>query len=613
MAGEPLIEVVPKPGGLGILKMRPYQSDAVEAAYQSWRHHAATLIVLPTGCGKTVVAAEAIMRWPGEGRALFIAHLREILFQTQDAIERHSGERPGMEMGVHREGTMGHGILDRSQVLCASIQTLQTRMERLRPDEFDLLIFDEAHHAAAASYRRVWQYFREGNPQIRGLLITATPNRTDNLSLRAIATDCAFDMQIRDAIDDGWLVPVRQMFIQVKELDFSHCRTRKNKAGETDLTDDDVARVMGGAVADEGLSEEARRELIAKAEAICHRIAEPTIREAQGRQGIVFCASVAQAVRQAEVMSRWPGVTAEAVIGSTEEEERKEIVRRFRAGEIQFLTLCQIGTEGFDVPGVEIVAMARPTKSESLYKQMLGRGTRPLPGLVDKYDTAEDRQQAIANSRKSHMLVLDFVGNSGKHKLMSTLDVLAGDMPDDLVELVKRDMVKTGQSADVREKAWQKKRELDEQAEERRQQAEKRRQQWLEEQRKRAEIRASVDYSVKTVDPFDSGSVAAEQSTPKFRGGCSDKQVAMLCRLGMQREAAMALTARQASGAIGERLGRRGKDYIVRMSGKLMGKSLSEIARIDMPALVWLAQTTSDAELRANIATYREQWKRGVR
>jgi hypothetical protein len=81
----------------------------------------------------------------------------------------------------------------------------------------------------------------------------------------------------------------------------------------------------------------------------------------------------------------------------------------------------------------------------------------------------------------------------------------------------------------------------------------------------------------------------------------------------MEADAAMALTARQASGAIGERLGRKGKDYIVRMSGKLMGKSLSEIARIDMPALAWLAQTTSDAELRANIATYREQWKKGIR
>jgi hypothetical protein len=211
------------------------------------------------------------------------------------------------------------------------------------------------------------------------------------------------------------------------------------------------------------------------------------------------------------------------------------------------------------------------------------------------------------------MLVLDFVGAGAKHKLISTMDVLAGDMPDELIELVKRDMVKTGKSADVREAAWKKKQELDKADEERRQRIEKREAQLREEQRKRAEIRAEVTYSVKTVDPFDAGAVAAERSQPKFRGGCSDKQVAMLRRLGMEPEAAMALTAKQASGAIGERLGRKGKDYIVRMSGKLMGKSLSEIARIDMPALAWLAQTTSDAELRVNIATYREQWKKGIR
>ena len=311
--------------------------------------------------------------------------------------------------------------------------------------------------------------------------------------------------------------------------------------------------------------------------------------------------------------SRWPGVTAAAVIGDTEEDERKEIVRRFRAGEIQFLTLCGIGTEGFDVPGVEVIAMARPTKSQALYKQMLGRGTRPLPGLVDRYDTAEERQQAIGNSRKPWMLVLDFVGNSGRHKLVSTLDVLAGDMPDDLVEAVREEMVRTGQSADVRAKAWEKKRERDEQAEKKRERAEKRAAAIRAEAAKRQQVRASVNYSVKTVDPFDAGAVSAEQSQPKFRGGCSDKQVSMLVRLGMARDKAMALNARQASGAIGERLGRRGKDYIVRMSGRLMGRSLSEIARTDMPALKWLAQTTSDSELRENIAIYRAQWGRGIR
>jgi superfamily II DNA or RNA helicase len=614
MDREPLVEVIPRESGLGVLRMRPYQVEAVDAIYRDWQRHQATLCVLPTGTGKTVVAAEVACRWPGEGRILFIAHLREILFQTQDAIERHLGERPGMEMGQYREGTQGHGILDRARVLCASIQTLQSRMKLLDAREFDVIIFDEAHHAGAASYRKVWKHFSETNPQIRGLLITATPNRHDGITLGCIAESCAYEMQIRDGIEGGWLVPVQQAFVRIEGLDFDSCRTRRNKTGEQDYTDDDIARVMGGAVAHDGMSEDERRALIAKAEATCHAMAEPTIREADGRQGIVFCANVAQATRMAEVLTRWEGVSAKAVIGDTEEEERKDIVRQFRQGLLQFLCLCQIGTEGFDVPGVEVVAMGRPTKSEALYKQMLGRGTRPLPGLVDGLDTAEERRAAIDLSRKPSMLVIDFVGLSKRHKLVSTLDVLAGDMPPELLDQVRSEMIESGERTDARKAAWEKKRERDEEAAERRRQAEeKRRKQAEAEAAYRERIKAAVKYTTEAIDAFDRAAVGPTRTQDVFRGGCSDKQVNMLVRLGMAREAAMKLSAKQASGAIGNRLGRTGKDYIVRESGPCMGKSLAELARENMPALQRLARTTQDGELLSNLAQYREQWRKGER
>jgi superfamily II DNA or RNA helicase len=611
---EPLVEVIPRASGLGVLTMRPYQVDAVNAIYQSWQRHQATLCVLPTGCGKTVVAAEVICRWPGEGRALFIAHLREILFQTQDAIDRHICERPGLEMGAHREGTQGHGILDRARVLCASIQTLTARMSKLDPKEFDLLIFDEAHHAGAVSYRKVWDWFSRGNPQIRGLLITATPNRTDNISLGCIATDAAYEMQIEDAINEGWLVAPLQVSVKIEGLDFSQCRTRRNKAGEQDFADEDIARVMGGVTLSDGMAEEERVALIQQAEKTCHAMAEPTIREAQGRQGIVFCASVSQAQRMAEVLTRWEGVTAQAVIGETDEEERKTIVQRFRNGLLQFLCLCQIGTEGFDVPGVEVVVMGRPTKSPSLYKQMLGRGLRPLPGVVDGYTLAEERRLAIAESAKPNMLVLDFVGVGKQHKLVSVLDVLAGDMPPDLLEEVRAEMVETGQPTDVRLAAWEKKRKRDEEAERKRKEYEERKRRQAEaEARQRERIKAAVQYSTAMIDAFDRADVGPTRQVEQFRGGCSDKQINMLVRLGMQREKAMRLTPRQASGAIGERLSRSGKDYIVRASGPCMGKSLGELARTDLPALKRLAATTTDAELVKNLDQYREQWRRGER
>lgn len=614
MDREPLQEVVPLPSGLGVLKMRPYQVDAVEAVYQSWQKNQATLVVLPTGCGKTVVAAETICRWPREGRALFVAHLREILFQTQDAIEKHLGERPGLEMGQYKECTQGHGILDRARVLCASIQTLSSRMQKLDPKEFDVIIFDEAHHAGATSYRRVWEWFSQGNPQIRCLMITATPNRHDGISLGCIATDCAYEMEMRDAIDEGWLVPIQQAYVKIEGLDFSSCKTRKNRAGEADFSDDDIARVMGGVVASDDMDEEERLALIRKAEQTCHAMAEPTIREAQGRQGIVFCASVSQAVRMAEVLTRWDGITAQAVIGDTEEEERQRIVRRFREGMLQFLCLCAIGTEGFDVPGVEVVVMGRPTKSPALYKQMLGRGTRPLPGLVDGYDLAEERKLAIAESRKPSMLVLDFVGVGKSHKLVSTLDVLAGDMPPDLLAQVQAEMIETGEKADVRLAAWEKKRKRDEEAERKRKEyKELKRRQAEAEARQRERIKAAVQYSTAMIDAFDRADVGPTRQVEQFRGGCSDKQVNMLVRLGMPREKAMRLTPRQASGAIGERLSRSGKDYIVRASGPCMGKSLGELARTDLPALKRLAATATDNELLKNLDQYREQWKRGER
>ena len=608
MIAAMLPPLTPLASGLGVLKMRPYQVQATDAIYRDWQTHRATLCVLPTGMGKTVVAAETICRAPGEGRWLFLSHLREINYQTVASIGRHIGEEPALEMGQHREERLGHGIYDRSRVLVSSVQTMISRMKDFDPQHFDGLIIDEAHHAAAVTYRRIWEYFSEGNPALRGLLITATPNRVDGLTIGCIATSCAIEIQIADGINDGWLVPIQQKFIRVSELRFDGLKTRKNKSGEQDFADDDLARVMGGEKAAEEASEAERLEILKRAEHICHKIAEPTIREAQGRQAIVFCASVAQAERMAEVLRRFPGVTAREVIGSTDDEERSEIVEDFKAGRIQFLCLCQIGTEGFDAPSVELVVMARPTKSQALYKQMLGRGTRPLPGLVDAYDTAEERRQAIANSRKPHMTVLDFVGVSGKHKLVSTLDVLAGDMPEDLRREVAYEMAVTGETADAVAKGWEKKRKRDEDEKRRIEEAEQRRQEAIRrEQERRAQVRASVEYQAEYVDPFSRGDVRPVTTQPVFRGGSTDKQVELLVRLGISREKAMSFTKRQAGSVIDKRQSQRGRDWIMRF-GKHVGKTLAEIQRSEPDYFRWMTQNIRDAEFQQQVELFRQQW-----
>ena len=613
MIAMKLQPIIPRESGLGVLKMRPYQVQAVDAIYRDWQEHRATLAVLPTGMGKTVVAAETICRAPGDGRWLFLSHLREINYQTVASIGKHIGEEPALEMGQHREERIGHGIYDRSRVLVSSVQTMVSRMQDFNPEHFDGVIIDEAHHAAATTYRRIWEHFSEGNPNLRGLLITATPNRHDGLSIGCIATSCAIEIQIADGIADGWLVPIQQKFIRVSELRFDGLKTKRNKAGEQDFVDEDLARMMGGERLSEEQSEQERMEALKRAEMICHRIAEPTIREAQGRQAIVFCASVPQAERMAEVLRRHPGVTAREVIGSTDDEERSEIVADFKAGKIQFLCLCQIGTEGFDAPGVELVVMARPTKSQALYKQMLGRGTRPVAGLVDQYETAEDRRTAIANSRKPHMTVLDFVGVSGRHKLVSTLDVLAGDMPEELRKEIAYEMAVSGETADAVAKGWEKKRKRDEEEARRREEAEQRRREAIErEQQRRAQLKAAVEYKAEIVDPFSRGDVRPVTSQPVYRGGSTDKQVELLMRLGISREKAMGFSKSQAGAVIDKRQGQVGREWIMRF-GKHAGKTLAEIQTAEPEYFRWMVKTITSPEFQTNVELFREQWKRGER
>src|SRR5262249_37454191 len=143
---------------------------------------------------------------------------------------------------------------------------------------------------------------------------------------------------------------------------------------------------------------------------------------------LVFCASVGHARLMAEVLCRYRRGSARALDGTSHPEERRAVVGDFRAGRLQYLCNCGLFLEGFDAPAVAVVVMARPTKSLALYTQILGRGTRPLPGVVDPLALAPaaERRAAIAASAKPRMLVLDFVGNSGRHRIITAADLLGG-------------------------------------------------------------------------------------------------------------------------------------------------------------------------------------------
>lgn len=542
--------LTPKPSDTGIIRLRPYQKDAVDAIYAAWQQHQSILAVLATGLGKTVIAADVIHRWPGEGRILFIAHVRELIGQAKRKIFQHTEDMPEVEMGL--ASALNRSLIDRSKVVVASIQTMKNRKEKFNPNDFDLLMIDEAHHSSAGSYRELVQWLIDGNPNAKVLGITATPDRADGISLGSVFDHCAYEMGILEGIESGYLVPIKQRYFFVDGLDFSKCRTTK-KSGESDFREDDLTSAMLGGKEVEGMSAEERQELIEKQEAMLHRVAAPTVKEAAGRPGIVYCVTVEHATRMAEVLRRYPGVTAEVIHAKTEERDRDDLLTRFKAGNLQFLVNVAIAVEGFDAPAAQIIVNARPTKSRAFYTQAIGRGTRAIDGLVDQFDTAEERREAIASSHKPWMEVFDFVGNSGKHKLVSTADVLAGDILEPFVKAAKEEAQDSGEAADIRALAWQKKKEHDaeverrriEEAEELAREESRRQAARQKEEERRSHIRAEAEYRDREINPFDVHERSADQRQQEFKGEASEAQYHFLGFLGMTLRNFM-LTKKQA-------------------------------------------------------------------
>lgn len=402
-----------------VVVMRDYQDDSVEGIFECWKKHNSTLLVLPTGTGKSVCFSEVMRRWQG-GQIILMAHRQELIYQAVGHAER-AGLKAGIEMG-------GRLALGSEDVIVTTYQTLlaemdcphcfaegcdycegMKRVKRIRkfnPFDVGLLIVDEGHHAVADSYMAVMGWFQR-NEESKTLLVTATPKRTDKKGLKNVCESVAYVMQLKEAIDLGWLVPIRQKFITVDGLDLS-----KVKSSAGDLAASGVQKAFLGTDEEE--------------ERLLHAVAKPTIDEASGRQIIVFSSGKDHAEKLTAAFNSYDGVTAAFVTESTRPATRMDIVKDFKAGLIQVLVNCMVFTEGFDAPATAVIANCRPTKSESLYAQMIGRVTRPLPGVVDGPETPEARRDAIANSEKSYCTVLDFVGNSGKHKLVSVVDVLAG-------------------------------------------------------------------------------------------------------------------------------------------------------------------------------------------
>lgn len=362
------------------VQLRPYQLAAIAAVERRWEAgDRRTLLVLPTGTGKTVCFAELARRCVAGGkRALVVAHRTELLEQAQRKLS-DAGVRAAIEQARQRAG--------RAPVVVGSVQSLRgDRLAALLAGEFGLVVIDEAHHATAASYRAIVEHF----PDARIVGVTATADRADGVGLRAIFASVAFRYEMRDAIRDGWLVPVLAKRVHVAGLDL-----RSVRAHHGDLDQRELAEIM-------------------QREQALHGVVAPLLELAGDRRTIAFAVDVAHAHAIAALANRYrPGI-ARAVDGSASDDDRRAALVAFRRGDYRLLVNCALYTEGFDEPTVSCIALCRPTQSRVLYTQMVGRGTRLAPGKRD-------------------VLVLDFVGNAGRHKLVGPADALAGlDLPDEV-------------------------------------------------------------------------------------------------------------------------------------------------------------------------------------
>lgn len=389
-------------GQSAAVKLRDYQSEALGAILAAKdRGVRRGLVVMPTGTGKSTVLASNIGAFADEDpifTALVVAHRIEIIDQLAGAIEHIC---PHLKVDIH---VGGHKASKHAQVVVGGVQALGMPgappeiLTQLAPS---LVIVDEAHHAAADSYQRVFQ--RTGcydpfGPVLTGY--TATDHRLDGLTLtgdKCVFEEVVYRYPLRKALSDGWLVDAQGYKI---DLDLNLDKV-KETAG--DYNEGQLERAMNTEPVNEaafkGWEEIGGRKL----------------------RTIVFCVTVDHAQTVAEVF-REHGVKAETVWGDMGKEARKETLRKFACGEIDVVTNCQILTEGADIPAASCVLMLRPTKSWSLYVQMVGRGLRPLPGVVDKHSEPLFRCSAIAESAKPRCVVIDVVDNAVCHSIANKPD-----------------------------------------------------------------------------------------------------------------------------------------------------------------------------------------------
>lgn len=471
--------------------LRDYQTESVAAVQQELDTTGSTLLVLATGLGKTIVFAElANHYWNNLGlRTMVVAPKNVLVDQAAEKIYKRTGCRPAIERAQERSNESEWG---QSPFVVASAQTLtmankRTGIKRFRKfTNIGLLVIDEAHERLTPPTIEMVDHFKQRGGKV--LAVTATPKRLDGVGMKNIVESVAYTMGILDGINQGWLVCPKPNIIQIHSLDLKAVRTHGSKG---DFVEAELQKVM-------------------EEERVTYEIAEVVARESEGLKTAVFCASVAQAKKVAELLADNYGLRTGWICSDKQlcsDDQRTDVMHSFTEVADGIQIVCNVGilTTGWDFAGLQHIVMARPTKSSALYEQVMGRGTRPLPGVVDFDDsTAELRLAAISASEKPHFKMTDLVDNSIRHKLISSLDVLGGHAPKEVVEKAKDLAADESLGRTFAELMAQAQAQVEaEEREKRRLEEEAKRRAQDRERERLARYKGQAEYSTHTVDPFD--------------------------------------------------------------------------------------------------------------
>lgn len=351
-------------------QLRQYQQEAKDAILQEWDAGSRKLLlVLPTGCGKTIVFSSVVESEVHDGkRVLILAHRSELLEQAADKLKAACGLDSALEKA--ESTALGNPLM----VTVGSVQSLAgKRLESFPPDYYDDIVVDEAHHCLSDSYQKVLEHF----PNARILGVTATPDRGDRKNLGQYFDKLAYEYSLKDAIESGYLVPIQAEQIPL-QIDLS----------QVGISNGDYAVGEIGTALDPYLEQ----------------IADEMMNY-RNRKTVVFLPLIATSQKFCEMLND-RGLKAAEVNGMSG--DRAEILEAFDRGEYNVLCNSMLLTEGWDCPSVDCVVVLRPTKVRALYCQMVGRGTRLAEG-------------------KKELLVLDFLWMTDRHDLCRPSSLIAKD------------------------------------------------------------------------------------------------------------------------------------------------------------------------------------------